>query len=212
MKKYGFYIVILVIYLLFLSKDFFIGLVPVNKVSDFYNNSKDMYYEREYKEISKLLKINNNKYDIEYSKVIMRDIYEFFDKVTILKGSEDGVQKGDLVINHEGLVGVVKRVYKTYSEVELLTNKDINLSVRINKSYGILSSKNNKLYVKNIKTDTEIKEGDKVYTSGLTKTPGSILIGEVKSREKDNLDLEYVIEVNPVTNFYNLNYVGVVTS
>ena len=36
------------------------------------------------------------------------------------------------------------------------------------------------------------KVGDKVYTSGLTNMPRNILVGEIKSIDKDKIKVEYV--------------------
>lgn len=212
MKKYGFCIIILIIYILFLTKDSLLGLSNTSNLDKFLESSKASFYEKEYKDLAKTLKIDYSKYNIIYSKVIIRDIYEFFDKITIMKGTKDNLKKGDLVVNELGLVGVIKDVKNNYSEVSLLTNNNINLSVKINNSYGIVSAKDNKIYVKNLKLKENIKKGDKVYTSGLTDTPGGILIGEIVDIKTDNLDLEYIGEIKAVTNFYDLKYVGVIKS
>lgn len=212
MKKYGFCIIILIIYILFLTKDSLLGLSNTSNLDKFLESSKASFYEKEYKDLAKTLKIDYSKYNIIYSKVITRDIYEFFDKITIMKGTKDNLKKGDLVVNELGLVGVIKVVKNNYSEVSLLTNNNINLSVKINNSYGIVSAKDNKIYVKNLKLKENIKKGDKVYTSGLTDTPGGILIGEIVDIKTDNLDLEYIGEIKAVTNFYDLKYVGVIKS
>jgi len=211
-KKYGFCIIILIIYILFLTKDSLLGLSNTSNLDKFLESSKASFYEKEYKDLAKTLKIDYSKYNIIYSKVITRDIYEFFDKITIMKGTKDNLKKGDLVVNELGLVGVIKDVKNNYSEVSLLTNNNINLSVKINNSYGIVSAKDNKIYVKNLKLKENIKKGDKVYTSGLTDTPGGILIGEIVDIKTDNLDLEYIGEIKAVTNFYDLKYVGVIKS
>jgi len=209
-KKNWFYLSLIIIYLIFLSKDFVFSLINnYNDIDNIYK-SKELYYEKEYKSLMNQLKIEPNNYDVIYSKIIFRDIYEFYDKITILKGEVDNLKKGSVVINNDGLVGVINKTYQNYSEIQLLTNKDINISVKINESYGILTASNNNIYIKNIKLQDKINEGDKVYTSGLTKIPENILIGTVKSFQKDNLELEYIIEVTPSVNFHNLRYVGVI--
>ena len=38
-----------------------------------------------------------------------------------------------------------------------------------------------------------------------------LLIGRIKDIKKDNLELEYIIEVTPEVDFNNLNYVGVIS-
>lgn len=210
LKKNWFYLSLIVIYLLFLSKDYLIKLTKNNINIDTITESREEYYETEYKKLTKLVDLKPNNYEIIYSKIILRDIYEFYDNVTILKGESDGIKEGNIIINNDGLIGVINKTFKNYSEVNLLTNKNINISVKINNSYGILSSNNNIIYVKNIKLQNEIKEGDKVYTSGLTNTPDNILIGTVKNVKKDNLELEYILEITPSVDFHNINYVGVI--
>lgn len=210
LKKNWFYLSLIVIYLLFLSKDYLIKLTKNNINIDTITESREEYYETEYKKLTKLVNLKPNNYEIIYSKIILRDIYEFYDNVTILKGESYGIKEGNIIINNDGLIGVINKTFKNYSEVNLLTNKNINISVKINNSYGILSSNNNIIYVKNIKLQNEIKEGDKVYTSGLTNTPDNILIGTVKNVRKDNLELEYILEITPSVDFHNINYVGVI--
>ena len=166
--------------------------------------------EEDIRKMRDILEIETDAYEVVFSKVVMRDIYEFFDKITILKGRDEGLEVGEVVINDKGVLGVIKRVDKSFSEVRMLTNADINLSVKINSSYGILTSKDEKIIVKNIKLDKEIREGDLVYTSGLTKVREGLLIGEVKNIWKDDLELQYILEIKPAVNFQEINYVGVV--
>ena len=208
-KRKFFYIALLIIYLLFLSKD---SLMLFSSASvDNLDNNKESYYEREYNKLSKLLNIKSDAYNIIYAKIIRRDIYDFFDTITINVGRKANIEKGNIVINDEGVIGVVKEVKNNYSEVNLITNKEINLSVKINDSYGILTSEDNKLIVKNLKLGQKLNIGDKVYTSGLTDIKEGLLIGRIKDIKKDNLELEYIIEVTPEVDFNNLNYVGVIS-
>ncbi|MBE6154025.1 MAG: rod shape-determining protein MreC [Firmicutes bacterium] len=209
LKKYGFYIFLITIYLFVLGKDTFIGLFKAKETNNFctYNN---LDYKLEYEDLSELLNIKIDNYNLIYSKIIIRDIYDFYNKVTINKGLNDNIKKGNIVINSLGLIGVIDKVYKNYSEVKLITNKDINISVKINNSYGILYSKDNKLYVNNIKLDNEIKVGDIVSTSGLTDIPGNIKIGTVTKVNRDSLELEYILDINTYNNFNNIKYVGVI--
>lgn len=212
LRKNYFYIGLIVLYILFLSKDFLMGSF-INNFSSLKNKSitiLDNYYRLEYEKISKMLDVQVESKEIVVSRIIEQNIYYFFDKITILKGENAGLKIGDIVINEKGVVGVIAKLNKNTSEVSLLSNKDINLSVKINDSYGIIYAKDNKIMVKNIKLNKEIKEGDKIVTSGLTNVPEGLLVGNVKKILKDNLELEYVVEVEPAVDFYQLNYVGVV--
>ena len=205
MRK-GFYLALIIIYILFISKDMILGIFRTDDKIIYTNTD---YYKEEYEKLNKLLEIDNSKYNLIYTKLILRDIYEFYDTITINKGSKSGVKKGNIVVNNEGLIGIVGEVNYNYSKVELLTNAKINLSVKINDAYGILTSEAPKLIVKNIKGNRDLKIGDKVYTSGLTETLEGVLVGEVVNVLKDDLGLEYKIEVKPAANFLNLKYLGV---
>ncbi|MDE5539187.1 MAG: rod shape-determining protein MreC [Bacilli bacterium] len=208
-----FFLALIIIYLLFLSKDYFIkfssSFFAMEEVGC---KVKDDYYKQEYEKIKQLLEIESKEYQISYSKVIERDIYGFFDGIMINKGKAQGYKPGDIVLNEKGLVGVINEIKNNYSEVNLITNPKTNISVKIGDSYGILGAKDNKLVVKNVKLNTEIKKDDKVYTSGLTTIPEGILVGRVGEIKTDDLGLEYILEIEAAVDFFDLNYVGVVQS
>ena len=209
-KKNAYIIILLILYLLFLCQDHLLGFLDNtdNLMSSIYDE-KLTYYQNEYEEMQKLLSIEVLDYQAIYSKVILRDIYAFYDEITIGKGRYDGVSKGDLVVNEKGVIGLVKSVNNHTSIVELLTNSNIELSVKINQSYGILTSVDNEIIVKNVKLDDEIKVGDFVTTSGLTSVPGEILVGKVSEIKTDTLGLEYILEVDAVAYLQDISYVAV---
>lgn len=209
-KKNAYIIILLVIYLLFLCKDHLLGFLDnTDNLTSYIYDEKLEYYKEEYEDMQKLLNIEVLDYQAIYSKVILRDIYAFYDEITIGKGSYDGVSKGDLVVNEKGVIGLVKSVNNHTSIVELLTNSNIELSVKINQSYGILTSVDKKIIVKNVKLDDEIKVGDFVTTSGLTSVPGEILVGKVSEIKTDTLGLEYILEVDAVAYLQDITYVAV---
>lgn len=212
-KKYSFYISLIIIYLLFLMKDSLFSLID-NRTAITENTcqSNSLYYQEEYEKILQSLNIDIPNQTIIYSKIIIRDIYDFYNKITISKGENANLKVGDIVINEQGLIGIIAKVAKNYSEVKLITNKDTNISVKINDSYGILYAIDNKLYVKNIKLDNIINIGDIVYTSGLTNIPENIKIGTVKKVNKDSLELEYILDIDSYNNFNKIKYVGVISS
>ena len=211
LKKNWFIIAILILYLLFLAKDPVFGFLDnTHDLTNALYDEKLNYYKNEYENMKKMLTITYPDYSVIYSKVILRDIYAFNKEFTIGKGSRDGVEEQDVVVNEKGVVGVIKSVNQNSSIVLMLTNPDIQLSVKINDSYGILTSVDEKIIVKNIKLNQEIKEGDKVYTSGLTSIPGNILIGTVKSIDTDRLELEYILNVESISHLEDISYVAVI--
>lgn len=143
--------------------------------------------------------------DTILSKVILKDPYYFFDTITILKGSEDDVEEGDIVYNEIGYIGKVKKVNLHSSEVELLTNRDSLISVQIKNSYGILKNDGANLVVKNITSKEELKEGDVVRTSSYSKIGVEIPIAVVEKVEVNMV--EQILIVKPLVLVEDLNYV-----
>ena len=209
-RKNWYILALLFLYLLFLSKDHLWGFVDNREeLNQFLYDEKLEYYQNEYEEMKKILNLSYSESNIIYGKVLMRDIYQFYQEITISAGSSSGVHKNDLVVNEEGVIGVVQEVYQNTRIVTLLTNPDFELSVKVNGAYGILTSHDDEVFVKNIKLDEKIEVGDAIYTSGLTSTPGDILIGKVKSVWKDDLELQYLIQVEVASDLKNLNFVAV---
>ena len=210
-RKNWFYISLIIIYLIFLTKDSFIGLI--NNKDDIANSKCTLENNSIIKDYEKLLNFMNlteNKQELIYSKVITREIYEFYDKITITKNENDNIKKGDIVINEYGLIGTISKVNKNSCEVSLITSNDTNISVKVGESYGILYSKDHKLKIKNMKIEGSIKEGDEVYTSGLTSVPEGIKIGKIKNIKKDELELEYILDIESIS-LHNLKYLGVIS-
>ena len=144
-----------------------------------------------------------DKKDFITSKVVGRDPYNL-DEITILKGSEDGVKTGDIIINEYGLVGIVSSVKKHVSFVKTINHKDTNISVKVGKSYGMLKKDDGKLIIEDIKTKDSDLVGTFVKTSGFTSVPEDILVGEVSSVIDNGLTLSLV--VIPSADLNNLNY------
>ena len=209
MKNKGFYWALLIIYLLFISKDTILSIFNTSN-KELYQNPT--YYEEEYHKLSELVDLEYTQSKIIYTQVLLRDIYEFYDTITINKGTKNNVKVGDLIINSKGLIGLIKETHKNYSKVALLTNNKTNLSVKINNSYGILTSIDGQLVVKNLKLGNSLAVGDAIYTSGLTEVKEGILVGTVKEINTDNLELEYQIKVEAVSDFQDLKYLGVIIS
>lgn len=210
-RKNWFYISLIIIYLIFLTKDSFIGLI--NNKDNIANSKCTLENNSIIKDYEKLLNFTNlteNKQELIYSKVITREIYEFYDKITITKNENDNIKKGDIVISEYGLIGTISKVNKNSCEVSLITSNDTNISVKVGESYGILYSKDHKLKIKNMKIEGSIKEGDEVYTSGLTSVPEGIKIGKIKNIKKDELELEYILDIESIS-LHNLKYLGVIS-
>lgn len=151
-------------------------------------------------------------YSIAYSKVLFRDIYHMNQEITIYKGRDEGIKKNYLVVNENGLIGIINTVDKHTSRVQLLTNEAIQLSVKINSSYGVLKCQNHTLIVEGIHNMAEIHVGDEVRTSDLSIYPEDILVGTVKDITYDRYEIEQVLTISPSVSLDSISYLGIITN
>lgn len=212
-KKYYDYILLLFVFLLFIfSSNINRFLTAINPNLD---NSKIVVDYNKYlkDELDSIRIINDIKIDdnldLIVSRVKYRNVYEYSDTLTIFKGFKNNVFKGDVVLNNDGLIGVISKSYEYYSVVTLLTNKDTNISVKINDAVGVLKCVDGKLVVSDINNYGVLEENDFVYTSGLGNLPVNIYIGKVKSVSLNNTEIEKVILVDINDRLEKLDYVFV---
>ena len=140
--------------------------------------------------------------------------------VVINQGSAAGVKKGMPVMAGSGLIGRVVEVNRTNAKVEMLStaNKSSDriaaaVETKGDKEVnGIITGydeKSGDLILGELNTDTDIKKGDDVVTSGLGgMTPKGLLIGKVASVKKDDYGLANSVYLTPAA---SLNDVTVVT-
>lgn len=201
-----------IFFIILMFKDSVYSLIKDNtlEIQNTISETKKDYYEEEYQ---KLLMANNinlpNNYNYVLSKVVFRDVYDFYDELTILKGSEDKINKGDAVLNEDGLIGTVKKTDKNSSVVSLITNKNIEISVVVNNVYGILKFIDNRLIITSVNNYEDIEIGDIVYTSGIGYLPKGIKIGEITKVMHDTYGIEKKLTVTPYVDFDDINYVAI---
>ena len=177
--------------------------------------------EGEIDNLKKSLDLNQTITDYKKinASVVNRNVGAWYNTVNINKGSKAGIKEGYAVITDKGLIGKVVSVSNFTSTVKLLSTDEVinKISVKIevdDKSiYGLLSyydKKNNAYIVEGISDNTEIKNGSKVVTTGLTDAfPAGILIGEVKNVTKDRYQLAKAVEVTPSIDFDDIDIVTV---
>ena len=190
----------------------------VEKTELYYAQIKEL--QKEVTELKSLLDLNATLSEYTYinATVINRSM-DWYNTLTIDKGSKNGVKKGDAVITPNGLIGKIIKVSNFSSAVKLLTTDEISnkISVKVisekDSYYGLLIgyNKNNNIYkIEGITNLNEIKEGDMVTTTGLTDYfPSGILIGYVSKIVKDEYDLTNVVEVTPSVSFDKINVVTI---
>ncbi|MFT4063401.1 rod shape-determining protein MreC [Paraburkholderia sp.] len=95
----------------------------------------------------------------------------FTQKVVIGRGAQQGIQNGSPVVNEDGVIGQVTRVFPLQAEVTLLTDKDQAVPVEILRTglrsviYG--TPKGDSLDLRFVPISADVQAGDELVTSGL---------------------------------------------
>jgi len=181
---------------------------------------------REYAELQGLRVQNTagglDAYQPVESRVYQRSPNQWYQTVTITRGSSDGIAVGDPVVNGEGLVGKVKSVSDGNAVVALLTDQDFGVSAEASRSGEpgtIIPAVGapGDLIFDLVPQAEEVRVGDRIVTAG-TKSdrlqslyPRSILIGTVKRIETGDGRLDRRIHVTPAADLRRLDIVQVLT-
>ena len=136
--------------------------------------------------------------------------------IYIDKGAHHGLKQDMAVITPDGIVGKVKEVYFTSSQVLLINDRYSGAGVILEKSRlqgDLQGSTQGETLVKNVMSDEKVDIGDQVVTSGGDRIyPKGLPVGAVTSVNTDpDKPLFLSIAIKPATNLSRLEEVLVVT-
>jgi rod shape-determining protein MreC len=136
--------------------------------------------------------------------------------IYIDKGSRDGLRPDMAVITPDGIVGKVKDVYSSSSQVLLINDRDSGAGVKLTKSrlQGILhGTPQGETLVNDIMNDEKIEAGEELVTSGGDRIyPKGLPVGAVTNVAMDRDNPPFLaITVKPAANLSRLEEVLVVT-
>lgn len=183
--------------------------------------AENIELRRQLETLKEELNINYTLSDYEYlnATVVSRNVGYWHNKITINKGTYNGVEKDMVVISSKGLIGKVIKTSTFTSDVRLITTSDtsnkiyVHISNGDNNLYGLINSydyNKNVLELEGISNTKDVNIGDYVYTSGLGGVfPTGILIGIVEEITTDSYDLAKIIKVKPSADFNDINYVSI---
>ena len=162
------------------------------------------------------------KYKLKYqtiaASVIGRSPDAWHDQFILNKGSNDGIIVGRGVINEDGVVGQIKKVGPSSSIVQLISNPDWRMGVKIPriKQYCILNGNYpEKARLQFITIDSDIQAGDEVVSSGVCTDndicpyPENFPVGKVVMVGKDPNEIDLVVEVDYYADLNKTKYVFV---
>ena len=178
-------------------------------------------YKQESFRLRKMLNFynaNRENYDLLPAHLIARSPNNWYESITIDRGSRQGVQKDMPVISPGGLVGRVESVSENSAQVSLITDREMAVGAIIQKTRetnGIVEGlgDSDQLRMINIPYYSKINEGDRIVSSGLsTIYPPGINIGTVTEVTPEPNGLLLTAMIKPAVDFNKLEEVFVITS
>jgi rod shape-determining protein MreC len=160
-------------------------------------------------------------YDPVTARVYSRSNSSWYSTIEINKGSSDGVEENQPVINGKGLVGKVKTVSDGNAVVMLLSDSEFGVSAlaaEADQPGSILpvAGSPGDLLLDLVPDAKEVRKGDRIVTAGTVSDrlpspfPEGILIGTVKRIDGEG-ELDRTIHVSPAADLRSLDFVQVLT-
>ena len=184
-------------------------------------NSQLLQDKEELERLRKLYELDQQyeEYQKIGARIIGRDTGNWFNKFTIDKGTEDGVQVNCNVIAGSGLVGIVTSVGPKWAVVRSIIDDSSNVSAMISSTSDTciiagslkLIDEGKISLVKLTDDENKVTVGDKVITSDISDRflPG-ILIGYISEIGMDSNNLTKSGTITPVVDFRHLHEVLVI--
>lgn len=162
--------------------------------------------------------IYKQQYEYIVAKVINNSINSPKNYITINKGSQQGVAKGDGVMCNLGIVGKVINVSEHFAVVQSLLNKDSRFSAILanNKELGYVEWGDDldphKGLLNDVSNNAQPKIGEQVVTSGHSLFPEGIPIGKISNLHTKAGGFSLNMEIMLFVDFSKLQYVNVVSN
>lgn len=175
--------------------------------------------EAENKKLRKLLKLKDSYREgwvTVAAEVIGRDADNWYERLTVNKGSKDGIAEDMAVVDQNGLVGKVVNVTKNTCEVQMMVDSGAALGGMLQKSsiegvlQGIGGGKG-LISMTKLPYNADIQLNDVVVSSGVGGVfPAGLLVGTVVkvNTSADGLSKEAIIQ--PYCDFNDIQFVLIV--
>ncbi len=177
-------------------------------------------------QIYRLESENKRLYELIDSKPKTENTYLFADiistsktlykhQILINRGSRDGIKLGSSIVNADGIVGHVIRDQIFASEVLLISDLEHAIPVEIVRTglrtIAVGTGEFNRLKINTLPTNSNLKKGDIVITSGLGgRYPEGFPVGTVKEITTEAGKPFLEVEILPFANLKTINEVWVI--
>ena len=159
--------------------------------------------KKENKTLRQALEIGLQKeFKLALAQIISKDISQDF--ILIDKGSEDGILKNMPVITQQRvLIGKISEIYKNFSKVMFVSNKESSFDAKIQKEEkdisGVVKGQGNfRILFDLIPREENLSQEDIVITSALGGIfPKGLLVGRIKEIKKSDVEPFQQAEIEP---------------
>ncbi len=173
------------------------------------------------KELERLIDVRNQEsFDTIGARVISASMNPYFrvNRIVLDRGNGE-IKPGMPVINGDGLIGRIHRIYGKYADVLLISDTASAIDVAIPRTggRGVLKGlgKNNSYEcdIDYLEHDKQVQVGDLVFTSGLGSSfPEGIGVGRVIRVDRAEYGLFQKVAVQPAVEYSSLSEVLVLLS
>ena len=153
------------------------------------------------------------------AEVIARNPGDWATTLTLDKGSNHGVEEGDLVTTVDGMAGYVSELYSNTCEITTVIDVEMQCGALITRTretaiaegdYDLMADGN--LRLSYLTEDTSVVIGDTVETSGRGGVfPKGVMIGTVESVLPESNGISYYAVIRPFVDVDTISSVSIVT-
>jgi len=158
------------------------------------------------------------KYIWQAAKVVGGTVNTQVNFITIHRGLIQGVKPNMGVVSPQGIVGTIVNASDNYASVMTLLHRQYKVVVKL-KNGGERGTVEwdgvNPMFVtlKDIPKSAKLQIGDSVVTSPTSSLfPGNLMVGTIAEIIDDKSSNFYLLKVKPSTNFFNIEYVYVISN
>ena len=127
---------------------------------------------------------DGQSFEFQFAELIRVDLDPFSHKVMVDRGSDEGIEIGQAVIDGAGVMGQVEDVHTHFSEIRLISDPNHALPVQINRTglrtVAFGTGETGHLNLPSVPRQADVREGDLIVTSGLgNRFPGGYPVAVV---------------------------------
>jgi len=145
----------------------------------------------------------SQEFEYQFAELLQVDLDPFSHKVLINRGFLDDVNRGQAVIDGDGVMGQVEEVHLHFSTVRLISDPNHALPVQINRTglrtIAFGSGETGNLSLTSVPREADVRDGDLIVTSGLgDRFPGGYPVARVTVIDREEGKTFAQIEASPL--------------